>query len=75
MGVLMLLDRPLARQTALGAALVLGMAAAGLGVTTASAQDVLRIGNSGEPDSLDPHQVQGNWENRIVGDMFMGLTT
>ena len=35
----------------------------------------LRVANSGEPDSLDPHQVSGNWEDRIVGDMFMGLTT
>jgi oligopeptide transport system substrate-binding protein len=39
------------------------------------AENVLRIGNSGEPDSLDPHQVSGNWEDRIVGDMFMGLTS
>ncbi len=71
----MLLDHPLARQTALGAALVLGIAVASLGAASASAQSVLRVGNSGEPDSLDPHQVSGNWENRIVGEMFMGLTT
>ena len=71
----MLLDRPSARQTALGAALLLGIAVASLGAATATAQSVLRVGNSGEPDSLDPHQVSGTWENRIVGDMFMGLTT
>ena len=35
----------------------------------------LRIANSGEPDTLDPHHVSGTWENRIIGDMFMGLTT
>ncbi len=74
-GVLMVLDRLTARQTALGAALVLGMALASFGAPDALAQNVLRIGNSGEPDSLDPHQVSGNWEDRIVGDMFMGLTT
>ena len=35
----------------------------------------LRIANSGEPDTLDPHHVEGVWENRIIGDMFLGLTT
>ncbi len=59
---------------ALGLALVLG-AAPGFGVPDAAAQTMLRVANSGEPDSLDPHQVSGNWENRIIGDMFMGLTT
>ena len=39
------------------------------------AQTVLRIGNVGEPKTLDPHFVSGVWENRIVGDLFMGLTT
>ena len=34
-----------------------------------------RIANSGEPDTLDPHHVSGVWENRIIGDMLMGLTT
>jgi oligopeptide transport system substrate-binding protein len=44
-------------------------------VSGAAAETVLRVANSGEPDSLDPHQVSGNWEDRIIGDMFMGLTT
>ncbi len=35
----------------------------------------LRIGNAGEPDTLDPHHASGTWENRIIGDMFLGLTT
>ncbi|MEZ5935293.1 MAG: peptide ABC transporter substrate-binding protein [Alphaproteobacteria bacterium] len=35
----------------------------------------LRIANSGEPDSLDPHHTSGIWESRILRDMFMGLTT
>ncbi|MGH6948814.1 MAG: peptide ABC transporter substrate-binding protein [Kiloniellales bacterium] len=42
---------------------------------SAQAEKVLRIGNMGEPESLDPHFVQGTWENRIVGEMFLGLTT
>jgi oligopeptide transport system substrate-binding protein len=35
----------------------------------------LHVGNPGSPASLDPHKITGVWENRIVGDMFMGLTT
>lgn len=41
----------------------------------AMAAGTLRIGNVGEPASLDPHYVSGTWENRIVGDLFLGLTT
>ncbi|HEX6115091.1 MAG TPA: peptide ABC transporter substrate-binding protein [Geminicoccaceae bacterium] len=53
----------------LGAALVCGMS----GVAFAAGE--LRIANSGEPDTLDPHHASGVWENRIIGDMFTGLTT
>ena len=43
---------------ALGVALMLGVAmATAIGVSHAAAQTTLRIANSGEPDSLDPHQV------------------
>ena len=35
----------------------------------------LRVANMGEPASLDPHKVSGTWENNIVGDMYIGLTT
>ena len=42
---------------------------------TTSGQMVLNRGNGAEPASLDPHLVQGNWENNIVGDMLIGLTT
>lgn len=45
------------------------------GATAARAETVLRVGNVGEPASLDPHLVSGVWENRIIGDMFMGLMT
>lgn len=39
------------------------------------AADVLRVANPGHPASLDPHRITGVWENRIVGDMLVGLTT
>ena len=36
----------------------------------------LNRGNGAEPDSLDPHKAAGgNWENNIIGDMFIGLMT
>ncbi len=35
----------------------------------------LHIQNGGDPTSLDPHRVSGDWENRIVGDIFEGLLT
>ena len=31
--------------------------------------------NQGEPLSLDPHKASGTWENNIIGNMFVGLTT
>ena len=41
----------------------------------AMAAGTLKIGNMGEPASLDPHYIDGTWENRIVSEIFMGLTT
>ena len=35
----------------------------------------LARGNGAEPDTLDPHKATGNWENNIIGDMFLGLMT
>ncbi|MBI1188361.1 MAG: peptide ABC transporter substrate-binding protein [Alphaproteobacteria bacterium] len=35
----------------------------------------LDIANSGEPLSLDPHKASGVWENNIIGNLYMGLTT
>jgi oligopeptide transport system substrate-binding protein len=35
----------------------------------------LDIANQAEPLSLDPHKAQGIWENNIIGNMFLGLTT
>ena len=36
---------------------------------------VLNIHNGGDPTSLDPHKLSGDWENRIAGDLFEGLVT
>ena len=35
----------------------------------------LNIHNGGDPTSLDPQKISGDWENRIDGDMFEGLVT
>ena len=57
-------------------------AAAGLGACANSRiigfdkeRRTLDIANSGEPLSLDPHKASGSWENNIIGNMFVGLTT
>ncbi|WP_232302714.1 ABC transporter substrate-binding protein, partial [Elstera litoralis] len=55
--------------------------AVALGLSTAlitgfaQAQMTLRIANLGEPDTLDPQNMSGTWENRIAGDLYLGLTT
>ncbi len=38
-------------------------------------EGVFRRGNGAEPKSLDPVYAQGAWENNLIGDMLMGLTT
>jgi len=38
-------------------------------------QVVFHRGNGTEPDTLDPHRASGTWENNIIGDLFVGLTT
>lgn len=43
--------------------------------TAARAEMILRRGNDGEPESLDPHRVGSHWENSIMGDLFLALTT
>jgi oligopeptide transport system substrate-binding protein len=47
---------------AIGAALVLPAGAA-----------TINIHNGGDPASLDPQRLSGDWENRIAGDIFEGL--
>jgi oligopeptide transport system substrate-binding protein len=39
------------------------------------ARKSLDVSNQGEPLSLDPHKASGTWENNIIGNMFVGLTT
>ena len=53
----------------------LGALAALAMLTGVSAAATLNIHNGGDPSSLDPHKVSGDWENRIVGDIFEGLVT
>jgi oligopeptide transport system substrate-binding protein len=36
---------------------------------------VFHRGNQSEPATLDPHQAGASWENNIIGDLFLGLTT
>ena len=54
---------------------ILALSLALLVSTAAYAEMVLRVGNMGEPTTLDPHFVSGTWEDRIIGELFMGLTT
>ena len=56
-------------------ALSFGLASCGGGSENDDKARTLHIGNTAEPLSLDPHQASGTWENRIIGDMLMGLTT
>ena len=49
-------------------ALVLALAGSASAVT-------LNMHNGGDPTSLDPHKLSGDWENRIAGDIFEGLVT
>jgi oligopeptide transport system substrate-binding protein len=46
-----------------------------LSLTTATAQVVLHRGNTADPGTLDPQKANGQWENHIISDMFVGLTT
>lgn len=67
--------RSLAAATA-AIALCFGVVSCGGGSgSDADKARTLHIGNSAEPLSLDPHQASGTWENRIIGDMLIGLTT
>ena len=50
----------------LAGALALALAGSASAVT-------LNLHNGGDPTSLDPHKLSGDWENRIAGDIFEGL--
>ena len=50
--------------------------AAVIALTPAAAGAVtLQMHNGGDPGSIDPHKVSGDWENRVVGDYIEGLVT
>jgi len=51
------------------------VAVAALVAAAPAAGKTLHMHNGGDPASLDPHKVSGDWENRIVGDLFEGLVT
>jgi oligopeptide transport system substrate-binding protein len=55
----------------------LGLAACGGGGAKEKPGDVptLRRGISAKVDTLDPHKSSAQWENIIIGDMLIGLTT
>lgn len=57
---------------ALGAFLLCALAVSSSG---GPATDVLHIGNSAEPGTLDPHRYFSNAEEHILKDLFLGLTT
>jgi oligopeptide transport system substrate-binding protein len=75
---------PITRRTALAAGAVAvagagtlafhGVSGSGLAASTADGRTLNR-GNGAEPDTLDPHKAQGQWEYNIIGDMFLGLMT
>ena len=58
----------------IGAFAFRGRSARGFTLSTADGKTLNR-GNGAEPDTLDPHKAQGQWENNIIGDMFVGLMT
>lgn len=58
-----------------GAAGALGGCANARVIGFDKASKSLDIANSSEPLSLDPHKATGSWENNILGNMFVGLTT
>ncbi|WP_354066370.1 peptide ABC transporter substrate-binding protein [Devosia sp. 2618] len=49
--------------------------AVALMMSTSVMAATLQLHNGGDPKSLDPHKVSGDWENRVVGDFIEGLLT
>ncbi len=50
-------------------------AALGVSALTSLQAAELRIGNPGEPDTLDPHHATSVYESNILREMFLGLVT
>jgi len=57
-----------------GAYALKGKGGPGMILPTGDSRTLFR-GNGAEPDTIDPHKASGNWENNIIGDMFVGLMT
>lgn len=55
--------------------LTVSLILAATSLTAVSAETIIRRGNGTEPDTLDPHLAASVWENNIIADMFLGLTT
>ncbi|MBN8196310.1 peptide ABC transporter substrate-binding protein [Thalassospira povalilytica] len=62
------------RAFVLGTALIAGSMTM-LSSTHAQAEKILRIGNDGEPQSMDPHFISTVQTSRISDDMSLGLLT
>src|SRR3546814_16585506 len=56
-----------AKHAALGVGLALAISGA------AQAEKVLRVGNDGEPQSMDPHYISTVQTSRLTDDMFLAL--
>jgi oligopeptide transport system substrate-binding protein len=63
------------RLAAAGAMALVLAACGGGGGEKAGDVPTLRRGISAKVDTLDPHKSSAQWENIIIGDMFIGLTT
>lgn len=69
---------PWSRYLCHAAAVILLGAGALTSVATATAdtdQRTVRLGNAGEPETLDPHRYNLRLEETILADLFLGLTT
>ncbi len=56
-------------------AVLLAIAVCLLALPAAGADEVLRIGNGPEPETLDPHRAEGVSAGNVLRDLYEGLTT
>ena len=54
---------------------VVGVFLLGVAAAAQQAPPVLRLGNAGDPETLDPHRYNLRLEETILTDLFLGLTT